>query len=385
MAGRKGAAAEPYLRPGLPARAPQPVRTEAVGLLAAGLAHDLNNMLGGIVATAELLQARGHFHGEDAGDLSAIVEQAGRASGLIRQVLAFSRQDILVPTTASLDRLLERFAPLLTSLAGGGVRLQWHQGASVNVRIDPTALERAVVNLLLNARAAAGQGGRVRISTGRVAPGLRPEAGRAFMPTIPYAVLSVEDDGPGVDAAHAGRIFEPFFTTRRDGQGLGLSTAFGLIKQSGGFLLHDRSDLGGARFTIYLPEAAPDLPRQGRRAIGGVQVVLLAEDDILLRMSAARGLERLGYRVRQAADGEAALKRLEAERPSVLVSDIRLPGMDGVALAGAARERYPGLPVLLVSGYVDEAARAALPQLDIAFLAKPFTLKSLGERVRELL
>lgn len=361
------------------------MRTEAVGLLAAGLAHDLNNMLGGIVATAELLQARGHFRGEDFGDLAAIVEQAGRASTLIRQILAFSRQDMLVPTTALLGDLLERFAPLLASLAGGGVQLLWHKGAPALVRMDPTALERAVVNLLLNARAAAGQGGRVRISTGRVAPGLRPEAGRAFMPTIPYAMLSVEDDGPGVDAAHSARIFEPFYTTRKDGQGLGLSTAFGLVKQSGGFLLHDRSALGGARFTIYLPEVAPELPKPARRAGGPAQVVLLAEDDILLRMSAARGLERLGYRVRQAADGESALRRLEAEKPSLLVSDIRLPGMDGVALAGAARKRYPGLPVLLVSGYADEAARAALPGLEIAFLPKPFTLKSLGERVRELL
>ncbi len=353
-------------------------------MLAAGLAHDLNNMLGGIVATAELLQLRGGFRGEDASDLNAIVEQAGRASGLIRQILAFSRQDMLVPATAPLDRLLDRFAPVLTALAGSSVELHRHMGLPVLVRIDPTALERAVVNLLLNARAAAGRGGRIRISTARVAPGLRPEAGRGFMPTMPYGALSVEDDGPGVDAAHAARIFEPFFTTRKEGQGLGLSTAFGLVKQSGGFLLHDRSELGGARFTIYLPEASPELPRQSRPAAEAARVILLAEDDILLRMSAARGLERLGFRVRQAADGESALKRLEGERPSLLVSDIRLPGMDGVALARAARGRHPELPVLLVSGYADEAARAALPGLDIAFLAKPFTLKTLGERVREL-
>lgn len=380
--GWKSAAAEPFRA--RPAPAGEPVRTEAVGLLAAGLAHDLNNMLGGIVATAELLQARGGFAGEDAFDLRAIVEQAGRASGLIRQILAFSRQDLLVATTAPLDRLLDRFEPVLTALAGPGISLRREQGQPVLVRIDPTALERAVVNLLLNARAAAGSGGRIRISTARLAPGLRPEAGRAFMPPVAYGALSVEDDGPGVDAAWSARIFEPYFTTRKEGQGLGLSTAFGLVKQSGGFLLHDRSELGGARFTIYLPEASPELPRQSRAGTGGAQAILLAEDDILLRMSAARGLERLGYRVRQAADGEAALRRLEAERPSLLVSDIRLPGLDGVALAKAARAAHPGLPVLLVSGYADETARAALPGLDIAFLAKPFTMKTLGERVREL-
>lgn len=383
--GLRSATAEPA--PGLPATAAlrPPVRTEAVGLLAAGLAHDLNNMLGGILATAELLQLRGALRGEDAQDLGAIVEQAGRASGLIRQILAFSRQDMLVPATAPLDRLLDRFAPLLTALAGPGVDLQRYIGASALVRIDPTALERAVVNLLLNARAAAGRGGRIRISTARVAPGLRPEAGRAFMPQLPYGALSVEDDGPGVDAAHAARIFEPFFTTRKDGQGLGLSTAFGLVKQSGGFLLYDRSEMGGARFTIYLPEVAAELPRAGRRAGSGAQVILLAEDDILLRMSAARGLERLGYRVAQAADAESALKRLEAERPSMLVSDIRLPGIDGISLARTARAAHPELPVLLISGYADDGARAALERLDMGFLAKPFTLKTLGERVRELL
>ena len=360
------------------------MRTRAVGLLAAGLAHDLNNMLGGIVATAELLEARGAFRGDDAQDLRAIVEQAGRASALIRQVLAFSRQDLLVPATAPLDRLLDSFAPMLAALAGPGLVLQRVEGQPVLVRIDPTALERAVVNLLLNARTAAGPGGRIRLTTARLSPGMRPEAGRGFMPAVPYGALSVEDSGPGDDAAHAARIFEPFFTTRREGQGLGLSTAFGLVKQSGGFLLHDRSELGGARFTIFLPEAAPELPRAARPEAHEAQVILLAEDDILLRMAAARGLERLGFRVRQAANGEAALKRLEAERPSLLVSDIRLPGLDGVALAQAARAAHPELPILLISGYADEGARAALPALDIGFLAKPFTLKTLGERVREL-
>ncbi|MCG2842473.1 response regulator [Sandaracinobacter sp. RS1-74] len=364
---------------------PAKVRTEAVGLLAAGLAHDLNNMLGGIVATAELLQLRGAMGGEDARDLSAIIDQAGRASGLIRQILAFSRQDILLPVTAPLDGLLDRFAPMLEALLGKQAGFEREKGAPVSVRIDPTALERAVVNLLLNARAAVGPGGRIRLSTARLAPGQRPEAGRGFMPAQPYGALSVEDDGPGVDPRHAARIFEPYFSTRPDGQGLGLSTAFGLVKQSGGFLLHDRSALGGARFTLYLPEAAETPLREERPAAAPVPVILLAEDDLMLRMSVARGLERHGYRVRQAGDGEAALKRLEGERPSLLLSDIRLPGMDGVALARAARAAHPDLPVLLVSGFADEAARAALPGLGIAFFAKPFTLKSLGERVRELI
>jgi two-component system cell cycle sensor histidine kinase/response regulator CckA len=373
----------------------QPLRTEAVGLLAAGLAHDLNNMLGGIVATAELLSMR-TLAREDARDLDAIVDQAVRASELVRQILAFSRQDLLTPVTAELGDSLGRLAPVLSALIGPGVRLELVQGTRVAVRVDPTALERTAINLVLNARDAileAGQrrggrrgpdGGRIRVSTMRIGPGGRPEAGRGFMPAVPYGVLAVEDDGPGVDPAIAARIFEPYFTTRSSGQGLGLSSAFGLVKQSGGFLLTDVSALGGARFAVYLPEAeGPTDPAAAERAPGG-RVVLLVEDELLLRMSVARGLERQGWRVRQAPDGAAALQRLEAERPAVLVSDIRLPGMDGIGLTQAARGLYPGLPVLLTSGYADEAARAAVPGLGVGFLAKPYTVKTLVERIREL-
>lgn len=333
-----------------------PVRTEAVGLLAAGLAHDLNNMLGGIVATAELLSARLPQRGEEARDVEAIIDQAVKASRLIRQILSFSRQDLLHSVTADLGAMLDQLAPMLAALAGPSVRFQQTAGEPVLVHVDATALERVVVNLVINAREALLPGGGViRVSTARIGPGHRPEAARGFMPPAVYGALSVEDDGPGVDPRYAARIYEPYFSTRPNGQGLGLSTAFGLVKQSGGYLLHDRGPLGGARFTVYLPEAA------------------------------ARGLERLGYRVRQAADGEAALARLEEERPALLISDIRMPGLDGIELTRRARARHPGLPVLLVSGYADEAARAAVPGLDIAYLEKPFTLRTLGERVSELI
>ena len=366
----------------------QPLRTEAVGLLAAGLAHDLNNMLGGIVATAELLAMRTRGRA-DVRDLDAIVDQAVKASELVRQILAFSRQDLLTPVTAELGEALRGLQPVLSALTGPGVRLEMERGEPVLIRMDPTALERTAINLVLNARdaivEAGGRGrGRIRVRTGRIGPGGRPEAGRGFMPAVPYGVLAVEDDGPGVDPMLAARIFEPYFTTRGQGQGLGLSSAFGLVKQSGGFLLLEPSPLGGARFAVYLPEAdAPAGPSMVERAPGG-RVVLLVEDELLLRMSVSRGLERQGWRVRQAADGAAALQRLQTERPAVLVSDIRMPGLDGIGLTQAARAVHPGLPVLLTSGYADEAARAAVPGLGVGFLPKPYTVKTLGERLREL-
>jgi two-component system cell cycle sensor histidine kinase/response regulator CckA len=359
------------------------VRTRAVGLLAAGLAHDLNNMLGGIVATAELLQDRARGPG-DARDLSAIVDQAVKASGLVRQILAFSRQDLLNPVPGEAGELLRRMAPVLTALTGPHVSVEIGHGAPAPVHADPTALERVLVNLVLNARDAileSGRGrGRIRVESGRIPPGARPNAGRGFMPAVPYAVLSVTDDGPGVDPAVAARIFEPYFTTRPKGQGLGLSGAFGLVKQSGGFLLLEPTS-HGARFAVYLPQTAAGVPAPPPVVRAG-RLLLLVEDELLLRMSVARGLERQGWVVRQAPDGKAALKRLAQERPAAMVSDIGMTGLDGIELTAAARAMWPGLPVLLTSAYADEAARAAVSELGVGFIAKPYTVRSLGERLR---
>lgn len=378
------------------------VRTEAVGLLAAGVAHDLNNMLAGIVSTAELVQGR--LTSEAARrDLQAVLDQAMRASALVGQLLSFARQDVLAPADAPLGQLVVSAWPGLEALGGPGLVLEPEpepecaavpgagaQAAGARVRVDPVALERALQNLVLNARQAAGPAGRVRLRLERMGPQDRPPAARAFMPAVPHAVVWVEDDGPGVPAALAERIFEPFFTTRPGGQGLGLSSAFGLVKQSGGYLLLDRSALGGAAFALCLPEVvvgAGGGPGAGVGAGAGgeaARIVLLVEDDLLLRMSTARALERAGYRVRQAGDAEAALRRLEGERPALLVSDVRLPGRDGVALAEAARALAPDLPVLLVTGFADETAQRRAAGLGLPVLRKPYTMKLLEDRIRAL-
>ena len=364
------------------------VRTEAIGLLAAGLAHDLNNILASVITTVELVAERCPDQG-DREDLESAIGQAARASRLIRQLLAFSRQEILNPVIADPSTMVDELRQIAAATVGRDIIFEVAPAPPVGTLIDRIAFERVLVNLLLNARNAiveSGQRhGRIRISCGRIGPADLPAAGRNFMAARSYGYISVEDNGPGIADTIAAHIFDPYFTTRPDGQGLGLSSAFGLIKQSGGFLLHDRSPLGGARFTIYLPEVSspancPDLPR---RSSG--KVILLAEDEMLLRMSAARALERLGYRVRQAADGEAALSRLETERPALLISDIRMPGMDGIELARRARIRHPGLPVLLVSGYAGESARAAVPGLNAGFLEKPFTTKRLEQAIQNLL
>jgi two-component system cell cycle sensor histidine kinase/response regulator CckA len=343
-------------------------------------------MLGGIVATAELLAARAKPGSSEATDLCAIVDQAGKASHLIRQILAFSRQEMLQPRPVDLAQLFERLAPTLAAVKGPARRLDVVAQPGVIALVDPSALERVLLNLVLNARDATGPRGHIRLASQPILGAERPPAGRAFMRDIAYAMLSVEDDGPGVAPEHEARVFEPYFTTRPQGQGLGLATAYGLVKQSGGYLLLDRSPLGGARFAVYLPRAEARPATAGRRAPGVPDPLLLfAEDDVLLRRSVARGLRRAGFRVREAADGMAALGALEAEPPTLLLSDVRMPGMDGIALTRAVRARFPDLPVLLVSGYADGLARDALPDLDVAWLEKPFALPLLVERLHALL
>jgi two-component system cell cycle sensor histidine kinase/response regulator CckA len=378
-----GWAADPALPPGVEA----PVRLEAVGLLAAGLAHDLNTMLGGILATAELMAGRLPAGSDLAGDLDRIAGQCERAGALIRQLLAFSRQETLRPARVEIAEVIGRTAPILRALVGRHIGLSLPSRRCAAVRADAEALERVLLNLVTNARDAIGsRPGLIRIECGRIGADAIPASARAFMPARDYATLSVTDDGPGVPAEHRARIFEPFFTTKPAGQGsgLGLSTAYGLVKQSGGFLLLDAEHPRGARFTVYLPAA--DARDEGDRPCRtSAPIILLAEDEDLLRACARRGLESAGYSVIAVDGGEAAVSAFAANPGvSALVSDIRMPGLDGVGLARRLREARPGLPVLLVSGYADGAERKALVGLDVAFLPKPYRLADLTASVAAL-
>ncbi len=365
---------------------------QAVGQLAAGLAHDLNTMLGGIVAMAELLAAEAEAGSRQAEDLAAIVEQANRAAGLIRQLLAFSRQETLRPQTVWLGELVARLVPLIRAQVGRQIGLGLPGDRGPPVRADAEALERVILNLVTNARDAIGpRPGHIEISCGAIGPEAIPEEAREFMPPRSYATLSVSDDGPGVPAEHAARIFEPYFTTKPmgAGSGLGLATAYGLVKQSGGFLLLDRRQKRGARFTIYLPLAeAPAGVGPDAAANPGAPRILIVEDEAVLRAAMLRAVARSGAAVEATADGLEALARLTApgRAPiSLLVSDIRMPGLDGVTLAERARALDPALPILLVSGYADAPERSRLGALDVGFLPKPFTLGALLAHIERML
>jgi two-component system cell cycle sensor histidine kinase/response regulator CckA len=363
---------------------------QAVGQLAAGLAHDLNTMLGGIVATAELLAEQASPGSQQAEDLSAIVGQASRAAELIRQLLAFSRQEMLRPVPVHLGEIVSRMAPMLRAQVGRQLGLGLPSERGPLVKADVHALERVILNLVTNARDAIGpRPGRIDIRCGRIDADSIPEDARSFMPEGSYATLCVADDGPGVPPEHQARIFEPYFTTKPlgAGSGLGLATAYGLVKQSDGFLLLDRRARHGACFTIYLPEAdASGRPDAVVRSAGVPARLLLAEDEAVLRAAMARALERAGFAVTAVPDAETALAHLAAGfEPGLLVSDIRMPGLDGVALAEEARRLRPNLPILLVSGYADAAERGRLGGLDVGFVPKPFSLAELCGRAQEML
>lgn len=362
---------------------------QAVGLLAAGLAHDLNTMLGGILATADLMAARLPAESELHDDLALISGQAERMATLIRQLLAFSRQEVLKPARIELAGFVTRTAPMLRALVGRHIGLSLPSRRCAEVMVDGSALERVLINLVTNARDAIGaRPGQISIQCAAVEAAALPQAAAAFMPVADYAVLSVADDGPGVPEAVRARIFEPYFTTKPEGQGtgLGLATAYGLVKQSGGFLLLDPDLRRGARFCVYLPLAPAEARRDAPHDRTISPLILLAEDEELLRVCARRGLEGAGYQVIAVPDAEQALDAFTCN-PGVrlLVSDIRMPGIDGVTLARRLREGRPDLPILLMSGYADAEARASLEGLDAAFLAKPFRLAELRASVAAIM
>ena len=370
-------------------------RMEAVGQLAGGIAHDFNNLLTAIAGYAELLRGEVGADPAAGADVDEILRASRSAAGLVRQLLAFGRRQVLEPASLALDLLVEQLRPMLGGLLGPGVVFQLHSSGPLSaVFADPGQIEQILVNLAVNARDAMPGGGTFTIAIYNedvASDDDRP----SFVKPGRYVVLTASDTGTGMDAATLGRVFEPFFTTKSPGQGtgLGLATTYGIVKQSGGYLLAD-SELGrGSTFTMYLPQHAGlalTLPQAAtpEPPIGGSETVLIVEDDPAVRAIARQALERLGYRVLVGSDAEEASSLAETELGPLplLVTDIRLPGLDGPALAERLRPNHPGLRVLYVSGYAGEAMiQSGLLGPDEAFLAKPFSSDDLARRVRTLL
>ncbi|MGE3956652.1 MAG: PAS domain S-box protein [Vicinamibacterales bacterium] len=365
----------------------QSQKLEAIGLLAGGIAHDFNNLLTVIGGNADLL--RYHADTGEAGKLLAEIRATvDRATALTRGLLAFSRAQVMAPRTVAVNDVLRRMAGLLARLIGEDVRCEYDLAETAGfVRVDDGQFEQVMLNLAVNARDAMPAGGRLVVSTAREEidgshPDLQPG---------PHVRIAVTDTGVGMAPEVAARIFEPFFTTKGAGRGtgLGLSTAFGVVKQSGGHIEVQSEPGLGATFAIYLPQVSPPpvpsveptveaVPRRGH------ETVLLVEDEDSVRKLARLALERNGYTVLAAGNAASALDVARTQRVDLLVTDVVMPGMRGPDLAQALRGIFPTLKVLFVSGYVQDAAdRAGVSGSN--FLMKPFTLKEFADKVRGIL
>jgi PAS domain S-box-containing protein len=375
----------------------QAQKMESVGQLASGIAHDFNNLLTVINGMSELvLEQEASHDGPLYADVQEIRRAGERAATLTRQLLAFSRQQILEPRVLNVHTVVAGMESLLRRLLGEDIDLVVVPTPDAScVKADPGQLEQVITNLAVNARDAMPQGGRLTIETQTVA--IDEDAARqqgVAVPLGPYVLLAVSDSGVGMDEATRVHIFEPFFTTKGPGKGtgLGLSTVYGIVKQSQGFIRVESEVGQGTSVKILLPQvteaAGPERPGPTVVSSSGTETILLVEDNAGLRKLATRLLEPAGYIVFGAATGEEALRLLEGhEKPvHLLLSDVVLPGMNGRRLAEQLAQTHPGIKVLYMSGYTsDTIVRHGVLEARMPFLTKPFTAAALLRKVREVL
>jgi len=374
----------------------QAQKMEAVGRLAGGIAHDFNNLLTAIIGTTSLVLEDMGLESRARLDIQEIEKAAKRAAGLTRQLLIFSRQQVLEPRALDLNALVGNLEKMLHRLIGADIELRTKQAAALGaVRADPGQLEQAIVNLVVNARDAMPQGGRLTIETADVELDRSYVAGHVPTQPGPYVLLAISDTGVGMDDATKARLFEPFFTTKEPGRGtgLGLATVYGIVKQSGGYIWA-YSELGhGTTFKIYLPRVAetpvpPESTTGTPIPVRGSETVLVVEDQEEVRQLTKRVLEARGYAVLAARNGAEALE-IVARHPTrihLMITDVVMPGMNGRELAELACAKRSDLKVLYVSGYTGEAVlQHRLLEPGVAFLQKPFTPDALARKTREVL
>ncbi|PYR26870.1 MAG: two-component system sensor histidine kinase/response regulator, partial [Acidobacteria bacterium] len=375
----------------------QAQKLEAIGQLAGGVAHDFNNLLTAILGFSELLIAGLAPNAPERADLLEIKKAGERATGLTRQLLAFSRRQILQPAVLDINALIGGMEPMLKRLIIENVDFMVSLAPHVGrIKMDPTQLEQILVNLAVNAADAMARGGKLTIETANVT--LDEHYQQRRLPVTPgeYVMLAVSDTGVGMDEATSGRIFEPFFTTKDVGKGtgLGLATVYGIVKQSGGDI-HVYSEVGrGTTFKIYLPRVtaaasgASHQPRVPDEIARGSETILLVEDDDSVRRLVRLMLERTGYRVVEAGNPKEALRLAnEFGRPiDLLLSDVIMPESEGPPLFNRLVREHPAVRVLYMSGYADEAiVRHGVLVEGTPFLQKPFTPRALTQKVRDVL
>ncbi|WP_288900475.1 PAS domain S-box protein [uncultured Sneathiella sp.] len=379
----------------------QSQKMQAVGQLAGGIAHDFNNLLTAMIGFCDLLLLRHQVGDPSYSDINQIKQNANRAAGLVRQLLAFSRQQTLRPEVTDLTDVLAELSNLLRRLIGEAIQLKISHARDLwLVKVDRGQFEQVIMNLAVNARDAMSGDGLLTFETQNltIAPGQRDY--NDLIPPGDYILVKVSDTGTGIPDHVIEKIFDPFFTTKKvgEGTGLGLSTVYGIIKQTGGFIFTENNEDRGTTFSIFLPryledlkkaDASDMLEKPAHRDLTGKGTILLVEDEDPVRLFAARALENKGYTVLQADCGETALEVVHDHGGTIdlLITDVVMPVMDGPTLVKNILREMPDLKVIFISGYAEDAFRKDL-DFDVSkidFLPKPFSLKEIATKVKEVL
>jgi len=380
----------------------QSQKMQAIGQLAGGISHDFNNVLTAIIGFSDLLLANSRPSDPAFADIMNIKNNANRAAGLVRHLLAFSRKQTLRPQVLSLTDALEDLMVLLAQLLSEKVRAKVIHGRDLwVVKVDPTQFQQVVINLAVNARDAMPSGGELTIRTANISERESAQLGHTEMVPADYVLCEVSDTGTGIPPEIMVKIFEPFFSTKDVGKGtgLGLSTVYGIVKQTGGFIYAESEVGSGTIFRIYLPRSEEAIEiidpaadkvqkKEASRDLTGSATVLLVEDEDAVRSFAVRALATRGYHVLEAHSGVHALEVMEAHGGDVdlVISDVVMPEMDGPTLLKHLRKANPQIKIIFMSGYAEEAFRNNLDEDEtFTFLPKPFSLKKLAAAVKEML
>lgn len=374
----------------------QSQKLESIGHLAGGIAHDFNNILTGLLGSVSFLLDDTEADDPRRADILDIKSAGIRAANLTRQLLAFSRKQLLQPEVLDLNTIMNDFNKFLTRTVKENIELKLQfDTPTTTIRADRTQLETVILNLVVNAVHAMPKGGTLRLTTDKTVLSTVRTEGNEEIPPGNYITLTVTDTGCGMDQKTVSLAFEPFFTTkgRAKGTGLGLSMVYGIIKQSGGYITLHSKPGRGTTFTIYLPETTKPtevrdskLPETGEMT--GSEALLVADDDVHVRKITVRLLTRLGYKVLEADDGNSALEiiRKSSQKVDMLITDVIMPKMSGAELWEAAQSIQKDLKFLFISGYSDThlGDHGDLPK-DTPFIAKPFDSQALSLKVRKIL
>ena len=379
----------------------QAQKMQAVGQLAGGVAHDFNNLLTAMGGFCDLLLDRHGSEDPSFSDIMQIKQNTNRAANLVRQLLAFSRRQTLQPKVFAIRDALSDLSNLLRRLIGENIELEINHGVDVDlIRTDPGQFDQVIINLAVNSRDAMPGGGIITVLTERVNVETSIQRGHEVMSAGEYILIKVVDTGSGIAREDIGRIFEPFFSTKGvgEGTGLGLSTVYGIIRQSDGYIFVDSALGEGTSFSIYLPAFSAAEAEQFNQNLvtnqsvspdlTGAGTILLVEDEDAVRLFGSRALRNKGYRVLEARDGESALDVINAydDKIDLILTDVMMPGMDGHTLVRLILEELPDIRVILMSGYAEDAIPGEISENPtINFLSKPFSLQDLALKVKEVL